>query len=178
LRGGEDLAIENILFEFYAQRTVCDVLYVFLCSTEYYLQHGSTYSVLYNFLFGGFIPSEYYGLRSEYSFGTFLHNHFAPNVGGGLFFSEGMLAFGGIGVLIYLYLLAIFIKYLFTHKGTLQTCWFLLMMIMMCRIIWYGMLYLAKPFLFFFITIPLLIHYLKNSRKKYQYRKPVRSFLS
>jgi hypothetical protein len=163
MRNKSVYSFESILVSFYANQTVCDVLYVFLCSAEYYLQHGATIEVLGNAFLGGLFPGEYYGVSSKYFHGTFLRENFGHNAGGGLFFSEGMLAFGAFGVLLYMFLMAIFIKYIFTHKGRLYTTWFLLLMVLMCRIMWYGFIYVHKPFIVLFVIIVCINTYLKNN---------------
>lgn len=112
-----DFSIEDVISQFYSQSTTCDVLYVYLCSVEYYLQNGITPTVLGSLLLGGLIPGKYYGVSSDYYFSNFLNHHFADNFGGGLFFSEGMIAFGFWGVLLYLSFATLFFKYFFTCRG-------------------------------------------------------------
>jgi hypothetical protein len=150
-------SLNALLVSVYSQATACDGLYVYLCSVKHYVQYGAEYSVLGNLFFGLF-PGVFYGAISEYNYTVFLNNHIAPNVGGGLFFSEGMLAFGPLGVVLYMVLMAVLIKYLFKHKTRLHYTIFLLFMIIISRIIWYGFIYTYKPailcilFILFFNT--------------------------
>ena len=48
---GQRLADETIFYSLYAQQTVSDVLYVFLCSIGYYYENGINLSVFGNLLF-------------------------------------------------------------------------------------------------------------------------------
>lgn len=85
IRDGNSISIATILYSFYAQQTVADVLYVFLCSIGYFYEQGVNLSVLGNFLFGLF-PGPFYGVVSEYNYTIFLIKNYLPNPGGGLFF--------------------------------------------------------------------------------------------
>jgi hypothetical protein len=164
--GHSDFTINDILFQFYSQQTVCDVLYVYLCSVKYYLDHGMTLDVLYSLIFGGLIPGEYYGINSNYFYITFLGKNFARNAGGGLFFSEGMLAFGPIGVIVYLSFIAFFIRYFFKHRKVIHSIMFLLIMVYICRLVWYGLIYLTKSFILLFIIAFFIMYYLNRNSFK------------
>jgi hypothetical protein len=167
LRGGRnDFTVDDLLFQFYSQQTVCDVLYVYLCSVGYYLRHGTTPEVLYSLIFGGLIPGEFYGVRSGYYYTTFLGNNFARNCGGGLFFSEGMLAVGPIGVIVYLSFIAFFIRYFFNHRKVIHSIMFLLIMVYICRLVWYGLIYLTKSFILLFIIAFFIMYYLNRNSFK------------
>jgi hypothetical protein len=146
---------DSILVSIYAQQTVCDVLYVYLCSAEYFIQNGCNTDVLGN-LFLGLFPGDFYALTSGYNFTNFLRENFAYNAGGGLFFSEGMIAFGAPGVPLYMGLLAYLIKYVYLHKGRLYSGLFILLMVMMCRIMWYGFIYTYKSVILVVIILSLI----------------------
>lgn len=146
VRDNNPVTIESFLFSIYAQQTVSDVLFVFLSSIEYNLTNGSYPDVLGNLLFGLF-PGPYYGVVSPYNFTSVLKS-FIPNPGGGLFYSEGMLAFGWFGVIIYITLYALLIRFLFQRKERFFVTLFLLMTAMSFRIQWYGFIYCYKPVIF------------------------------
>jgi hypothetical protein len=156
--------LQELLISFYSQATVCDVLHVYLCSVKHYVVYGAEYSVLGNLFFGLF-PGTFYGLTSNYNFTSFLNNNFVPNAGGGLFFSEGMLVFGPVGVILYMVLMAVLIKYLFKHKTRLHSTLFLLFMVMMCRIIWYGFIYTYKPVILCILSVIFFIKTVKSHKK-------------
>lgn len=147
LRNGLSFSPEELLYGLYAQQTVSDVVYVFLCSVEYFLENESNPEVLLNTIFGLF-PGNYYGVASEYNYSRFLVYHFAPNPGGGLYLSEGMIAFGLFGTFIYAFIYALIIKALFIRHGNIATCLFILFVVMSFRMQWYGIIYCYKPVIF------------------------------
>lgn len=147
VRTGGDSSVSLILTSLYAQQTITDVLYVYLCGVDYYLSHGIELSVICNALFG-LIPGPFYGVSSNYNFTFFLINNYSENPGGGLFFTEGIIAFGPFGVSLYLFLLGLSIKYLFKKGKAISNILFILMFVMFCRIVWYGIIYTYKPILF------------------------------
>lgn len=150
LRGGQSLTVFDLFYSLYAQQTVSDVLYVFLCSISYYYENGADFSVLFNMIFGLF-PGPFYGVVSPYNYTIFLNNNFIPNPGGGLYFSEGMLAFGPIGVLFYSLIYALCFRKLFVHRSRFFVVLFLVFVIMLCRMQWYGFIYAYKPIIFSYI---------------------------
>ena len=146
-RGGNQLSANIILHSIYAQQTVSDVVYVFLCSIQYFFTAGAAPEVLGNTIFGS-IPSPFYGVLSNYNYTIFLKKNFLPNPGGGLFYSEGMLALGPVGVLAYAWCYAKIIYYLFRKRHSRYAAViFLTLILMVCRTQWYGMLYCYKPVL-------------------------------
>jgi hypothetical protein len=164
LRIGITLSIDNIISQFYSQGTTCDVLYVYLCSVDYYVQHGTVPAVLLYHLQHGIIPG--LGISSEHFFGNFLKEQFPTYPGGGLFFSEGMLAFGVFGVLMYLSAIALFLKYCFTRRrGIIPNALFLLIIISLCRTMWYGIHYLTQPIFILSIIMLGLTYYLRDHRR-------------
>lgn len=164
LRNGLSFSPEHLLYSLYAQQTVSDVVYVFLCSIEYYLENGSNIEVLLNMLLGLF-PGDYYGVASEYNFTIFLNNHFAPNPGGGLFLSEGMVAFGIFGTFLYTFIFALIIKKLFLRHGNIATCLFILFVVMSFRMQWYGIIYCYKPVIFSIIYCLIFMEMVKKTSK-------------
>lgn len=147
LRNGMSFSTEELLYGLYAQQTVSDIVYIFLCSIEYFIENGSNSEVLLNMLFGLF-PGDYYGVASEYNYTIFLRHHFAPNPGGGLYVSEGMIAFGLLGIFLYVFIYASIMKALFIRHGNIATCLFILFVVMSFRMQWYGIIYCYKPVIF------------------------------
>lgn len=164
IRDGNSVSIITILYSFYAQQTVSDVLYVFLCSIGYYYEHGQNLSVLGN-LFLGLFPGPFYGVVSEYNYTIFLIRNYLPNPGGGLFYSEGMIAWGPVGVLLYSTVYALSIKLLFKSNKRISVALFILSFSMLCRIQWYGFIYSYKPILFTLIFYFIFIHNIKTKKQ-------------
>ncbi len=164
LRNGLSFSPEHLLYGLYAQQTVSDVVYVFLCSIEYFLENGSNTEVLLNMLFGLF-PGDYYGVASEYNYTIFLNHHFAPNPGGGLYVSEAMIAFGLLGTFLYVFVYASIIKALFIRHGNIATCLFILFVVMSFRMQWYGIIYCYKPVIFSILYCLIFINLAQKGRK-------------
>lgn len=164
VRAGTSFSSESIISSIYAQQTVSDVLYIFLTGIEYYNSNGPTFSVLLNMLFG-LIPGPYYGVLSPLNYTQFLLNNFMPNAGGGLFYTEGMLAFGALGPLLYIALYSAIIRLLFQKRDVYSTLLFLTMTVMAFRIQWYGVIYCYKPIIFSFIFNSILIKARELSKK-------------
>lgn len=156
MRDGNSITLDTFLYSIYAQQTVSDVVFVFLSSIEYYSINGPTLEVLGNLLFG-LIPGPFYGVVSPYNYTIFLQNNFSPNPGGGLFYSEGMLALGFIGVILYAFIYGGLMRFLFTKRSYIYSSIFLTLFIMVFRIQWYGIEYCYKPVIFsLFFTSVLL----------------------
>lgn len=164
IRDGNSVSIISILYSFYAQQTVSDVLYVFLCSIGYFYEQGHNLSVLGN-LFLGIFPGPFYGVVSEYNYTIFLIKNYLPNPGGGLFFSEGMIAWGPAGVLLYSTIYALCMKKLFGSSKRISVALFILSFSMLCRIQWYGFIYSYKPILFTLLFYFIFIHNLKTKEQ-------------
>lgn len=164
LRLSYSVDFTTILQSFYSQSTVCDVLYVYLCGAEYFVTHGPHPEVINNMILG-LIPGEYYGVESKYNYTIFLRENFLPNLGGGLFFTEGLVAFGEIGVIPYFIVLGFAIRYLFINKKKLSSMLFLLVMVMICRIIWYGMIYIYKPMILILLLYVIIISPFGNEKR-------------
>lgn len=164
IRDGNSVSMITILYSFYAQQTVSDVLYVFLCSIGYFYEQGHNLSVLGN-LFLGLFPGPFYGVVSEYNYTIFLVKNYLPNPGGGLFFSEGMIAWGPAGVLLYSTIYALCMKKLFGSSKRISVALFILSFSMLCRIQWYGFIYSYKPILFTLLFYFIFIHNLKTKEQ-------------
>lgn len=161
IRDGNSVSVQTIFHSLYAQQTVADVLYVFLCSIDYYYNNGPDLSVLGNLLLGVF-PGPFYGVVSDYNYTIFLNKNFMPNPGGGLFVSEGMIAFGPLGVLFYMVVYALCIRLLFLSHKKVFIALFILSIVMLCRIQWYGFIYAYKPIIFTIIFCLIFINLQKS----------------
>lgn len=166
-REGNSLSFNTmLLFDLYSQKTVADSLHIYYSGISYYLQNGAAFEVLYNTLFG-LIPGPFYGLTSLYNYNVFLAHNFEDNVGGGMFCTEGLLAFGPLGVPLYFALAALIYKKLILSKSRISSLILLLFLIMACRIFWYGFIYVYKPVLFLCLFNLLYVHRLKYLRKSH-----------
>lgn len=160
-RDGHSVSLESVFYSLYAQQTVSDILYVFLCSVEYYYNNGPDLSVWGNLLLGLF-PGPFYGVVSEYNYTIFLIKNFMPNPGGGLFISEGMIAIGPLGTLLYMMVYAFCIRLLFISQKKNFIALFVLSIVMLCRIQWYGFIYAYKPIIFTVIFCLIFIYLQKQ----------------
>ena len=165
VRGGGNYGTELLLKSIYAQQTVSDVLYVYLSGVEYYVTNGPERSLILNCLLGLF-PGAYYGVTSEYNYTFFLINNFADNPGGGMFFTEGILVFGPLGVIIYCFILGKLIVYLFEGESPIRQILFILLFVMFCRVVWYGFIYTYKPIIIC-ILLYFILNILKSNYDKY-----------
>jgi len=150
LRDNRDFNYLDLIISIYSQQTVCDVVYVYLTGVKYYLLYGVDWNVLLNIFFG-LIPGVTSGVSSPYFYSNILRN-FMDNPGGGLFFTEGILLFGGVGIIMYIALYGIVIKMLFVRNYGFYRILFVLFIIMQCRLIWYGMQFMYKPLFLLFIA--------------------------
>lgn len=149
-----DFNLELILSAIYSQRTVTDVVYVYLTGVSYVFENSYYPEVLYN-LFGGLLPGETSGVTSIYQYSNKLRDYMY-NPGGGMFFTEGMLLMGGGGVALYLLIYGIIIRYLFGKQKGISRVLFILILVMQCRIVWYGMIFCYKPALLLVIAYFLI----------------------
>lgn len=165
VRGGGNYGTELLLKSIYAQQTVTDVLYVYLSGVEYYVTNGTEHSLILNCLLGLF-PGTYYSVTSDYNYTIFLINNFADNPGGGMFFTEGILVFGPLGVIIYCFILGKLVVYLFEGKNPIKQILFILLFVMFCRVVWYGFIYTYKPIIICGLLY-FILNVLKSNYDKY-----------
>ncbi len=148
-RDGKSVHAILFLRSIYAQQTVCDVLFVYLCSVKEWLSDGFQPQLMLNSVFGLF-PGKFYGALSSFNYSIFLNRNCLPNPGGGLYYSEGMLVFGPLGVLAYFFVYAKILYYLFlkSSKSYWAAAVFLTMVVMVFRTQWYGFIFCYKPIIF------------------------------
>lgn len=148
-RDGKSVHTFLFLRSIYAQQTVCDVVFVYLSSVREWMTSGFEPKVFLNSILGLF-PGKFYGALSSYNYSIYLSRNFLPNPGGGLFYSEGMLAFGPIGVLSYAFVYAKILYLLFRKSRTsyYASAVFLTLVVMVFRTQWYGFIFCYKPVIF------------------------------
>lgn len=141
---------EYVVAQVFTQRTAVDVSYIYLTGVYYYKTKGKTEKPLYNALFG-MIPGKYAGIHSKYNYTFFLKDQVLDNPGGGLYYTEGVLVFGLLGVFIYPFVLSLAIRLFFNRDGPIMTMLFCLLYIMQLRMQWYGMIYIYTPAMIVFV---------------------------
>ena len=146
-RGGEELSYSVLLYSFVSQRTVCDVVYIYLTSISYIADYGCRLDVLQSLFFGLF-PGQ--GVTSPLYYTNVL-SKYMDNPGGGLFFTEGVLALGHWGVPLYFGGVGLILRKVLTTKAKFGLFMFLMICVMSCRLAWYGLVYIYKPLLLFYL---------------------------
>lgn len=142
-RGNESFTIDMLVNSFVSQRTVCDVTYIYLTSISYVLDHGCNIEIVKP-LFLGVLPGE--GVTSPWYYTNFL-SKYMYNPGGGLFFSEGVIAIGLFGVVVYIAAFALILRKIFNSRNNYCSIILVFFCVMACRVTWYGMIYIYKPLL-------------------------------
>lgn len=140
--------------------TAVDVVHVYLSSVGYFYDVGSSFKPFLNIV-SSFVPgTELSGASSTYNIAIFLRDYI-DNLGGGLFYSSGFIAFGSLGAISFFVLYGYLYRYLCKYSPGFI---FLVFWLMQFRIQWYGMTYYSMPLLvsvFIFLMIKQLS---KNSR--------------
>lgn len=162
VRSGEDIQILTILNNILNQGTAVDVVHVFLSSLWYFNKLGNDLSPIINII-SSFIPFTPTGGASSSLNVTEILRSEIYNVGGGLFYSSGVLALGYFGAPLVAYLYGRVIKFFFLSRGYYSLI-FIAIFIQQLRIQWYGINYLGNVISFGLIII-LLIHLLLNLKK-------------
>lgn len=158
-RAGQELNQTVFLANLVSSSTVGDVAHIYLTSFGYLAENGIDLRPIVNEVgsmlalpkFGGT------GKHIEYNFTEILRN-FLFNNGGGLFYSEGVLIFGKIGVLIYSVVYGFLIRLLYKYSKYYWWVAFTMLVFLMLqlRIQWYGFMYIYMPVFFGIIAIKML----------------------
>lgn len=156
-RAGSTFNGNLLLYAIYSQQTITDVVYVYLTGVNYIFEHSLYPQTAYNII-EGFLPG---GVTSPHNYSKMLREYMY-NPGGGLYFTEGMLIIGKLGVILYLSIYGLIIKYLFQNPKGIKRVLFILLVVMQCRIVWYGIIFIYKPALLLSIFY-ILILYIKKS---------------
>lgn len=135
--------VSNVVF----QSTAVDVIHVFYSGVYFFKLHGPQPYLLLNDLYS-FIPmSDLGGPHSAYSY-TKLCSLEINNVGGGLFFTAGYMAYGVIGMVAYTFLFGLLFANLISRKNEYGRLISLLFLVLIIRMLWYGLMYVCTPVLF------------------------------
>ncbi len=132
-QGNDSYSLGNILRKLFVQGTAGDVIYVFDCAVDMWkhgnLTHGITY---FNYLYE-LIP----GVSGLYDAASYIKN-FYFTVGGGLFFTEPMMNFGMIGVLVTNVTFCLFYSWVVRKANMFRAMFWIPFIIEIFRTAWYG----------------------------------------
>lgn len=141
-RMGGTPSFDYMLNQVSNQGTAIDVTHVYYSAIWYYHNIGTSISPIINFLFS-FIPfNSYGGATSIYNLTIILREHI-NNVGGGLFYSLGIIVGGPIGMMVLIYIYSKVINFGFSHYNLLKTL-FIALCIQQFRLQWYGLNYMGN----------------------------------
>lgn len=158
IRSGVDIdfiflfqALPRVMMNF---GTAVDVIHVYMSSVWYYYNVGVTIEPLINIVFSYIPLFGDRGVSSELNF-TRILIPYIKNLGGGLFYSVGMMSAGGIGVVLFGILFGYIFKKLFLLRG-IYSLLFITFFILQFRFQWYGVTYYSSPLIFSILFIVLL----------------------
>ncbi|MBA6353580.1 hypothetical protein [Colwellia sp. BRX9-1] len=171
-RAGGDITFEKLLlsvsFAITNFGTAVDVVHVYLSSVWFFYNKPLDLMPLVNLILSYIPMSPMGGASSEFNFSLVTKKHI-HNVGGGLFYSVGMMVSGPIGVIILGFLYGYLFKKLFLLKSYFSVV-FIAFFVQQFRIQWYGANYFGNVlFVLFSIGVCLVIF------KKYKIIKPRKS---
>lgn len=158
-RAGEEVNQLVFYSNIISSSTVGDVVHIYFTSFGYLAEKGidlrpilnEVGSLLYIPGLGGA------GVKVKYNFTEILRDYLY-NYGGGIFYTEGVLIFGKLGVLVYSFVYGLMIRFLFKYSRS--TWWVTIMMMifimLQMRIQWYGFIYIYTPIMFAIIATRLL----------------------
>lgn len=156
-RNGETLQLVLLYKNIISSDTVGDVVHIYLTSFTYLNEAGVDHRPILNE-----IGSLLYLPKISGTGKSVTHNFteilrlYLHNNGGGLFYTEGVLIFGRLGVFIYAFLYGWLVKFLFNNKNKYITTITIIFFILQFRIQWYGFMYIYSPIWFSFIMLKLL----------------------
>lgn len=162
--GDSSFDLINAIFN---QGTVIDVLHVYISSLWYADHLGVNIKPLINF-FSSFVPfSDYGGASSEYNVTEILRSQI-PNVGGGLYYSIGIMCFGFLGAVFVVYCYAVLLCKLFNGRDIYKVI-FVALFIQQLRLQWYGLTYMGNVFIFgiFILSVIYLLKITSGNLNKY-----------
>ena len=130
----------ELIEKLFAQETAVDVVHIYFSAFKYIDNKGNSFYPIINELVS-FIPTfKYGGPDSSYNF-TVILDKYIINFGGGLFYTEGLLIFGYVGVIIYSVLYGFILNFLTWKKNLYFSSILLLFIILSLRLQWYGLIY-------------------------------------
>ncbi|MBN2395327.1 MAG: hypothetical protein JXC36_02560 [Candidatus Atribacteria bacterium] len=151
-RLGNQFSFGLLLHNIIALHTVTDVIHVYLSSFYYVNNYGINLFPIINETFSLIPLHPWGGGGNEFNFTEILRGK-VYNYGGGLFYTEGVLIFGKMGVLIYSFLFGRFIKILLKFDYQLVSVFMVMFLILLLRVQWYGLVYLYTPVLALLIIV-------------------------
>jgi MFS family permease len=164
LRSGQNLdlisiliVLPHILTNF---GTAVDVIHVYMSSVWYYHNVGITVDPILNIFFSYIPLFGDRGVSSDLNFSKVLIPYI-KNLGGGLFYSVGMMSMGAIGVILSGLLYGYLFKKLFISKG-IYSLLFIAFFILQFRLQWYGFTYYSTPIILLTIIIFIIKKYLRS----------------
>ncbi len=134
--------------------TAIDVVHVYFSGTWYYERFGVSLEPLANVVSSYFPIFPWGGAGHEYNFSWFLRPYI-DNVGGGLFYTVGMLALGPLGVLVFGAGYGAITRILFKFSKPYGSIVFVAFFVMQFRLQWYGLTYFGNV-----LIILLVVYYI------------------
>lgn len=155
-RSGSQFSLEALYSNLISLATVSDVVHIYFTSFNYIEHNPLTLRPVVNEIASMFNLPVYGGATSlDYNFTEILRDHIY-NFGGGLFYTEGVLIFGKIGVLIYAVVFGFIIRFLYLNKSKLAQVTMLVFIVLQMRIQWYGFMYIYTPIWLTYLLIKWL----------------------
>ncbi|MDB4297220.1 hypothetical protein N9901_00540 [Flavobacteriaceae bacterium] len=145
-RSGKIFSSQDIYTNLISLTTVSDVVHIYFSAFNYVDKYPLTINPLINEVASMFNIPVYggAGLEVDYNFTEILRKHI-QNYGGGLFYTEGVLIFGKVGVLIHTFLYGYLIRFLYLNKNRFAQILMLVFITLQMRIQWYGFMYIYTP---------------------------------
>ncbi|MGQ1787827.1 hypothetical protein [Saccharicrinis sp. GN24d3] len=164
LRGGSTFNVYLLLHNLIAMHTVTDVIHIYFSSFDYVNTYGVNALPVVNQVFSLIPMHPWGGAGKVYNFTEILRNHI-PNLGGGIFYSEGHLLLGRMGILMYGFIYALFVKVVIKYKNQYTASLMVLFIVLQLRIQWYGTVYYYTPVIVTILSIGVLNLVSKNKIK-------------
>ncbi|WP_333918897.1 hypothetical protein [Vibrio crassostreae] len=133
-------AFDYLISSIFGIGTVVDVIHVYLSSLWYVDKYGNNVDAVFNIIYTIIPFVDGGGVSSDYNFTWLLKNEI-NNVGGGLFYTPFYLAFSDFGMLLFIVAYFYFVRYSFFSSNYFVKYIFVILIVMQCRIQWYGMTY-------------------------------------
>lgn len=130
--------LELMVATLYKQHTALDVTHVYLSSIAYYYEMPSKWYAIFNSLLSSI------SMNSSSLDYVFIVRELIPNAGGGLFYSEAVLAIGPVGVVLYTIVFGLVLKYSVKKQTLVTNCFAILFFLLSFRLQWYGGIYIVK----------------------------------
>ncbi len=156
-RNGEAFKLLLLYQNIVSSSTVGDVTHIYFSSFTYLNEKGVEIGPVLNEI-GSLLYLPGIGGTGEnvvYNF-TEILREYVYNYGGGLFYTEGVLIFGRLGVPIYAIFYGLFIRILFRYKNHYMSIIAIVFFVLQFRIQWYGFVYIYTPIWFSIVMLKFL----------------------